>query len=154
MPTSPQCDWKQSVNTCVPRIIEGRLYCMGQPSADDLRALAAKGIRRVVNLRSHSELNWDEAACAAACGLEYVNIPVVTVADLDRAHASALRAALDDDAHALVHCGSGNRVGALLALVAAWDWGHAPESALELGRRAGLTALEPAVRARLDLPLD
>ena len=127
---------------------------MGQPSADDLRALAAKDIRRVVNLRSHSELNWDEAACAAACGLEYVNIPVVTVADLDRAHASALRAALDGDVHVLVHCGSANRVGALLALVAAWDWGHAPESALELGRSAGLTALEPAVRARLDLPLD
>ena len=142
------------MTTCAPRCIEGRLYCMGQPDHADLQALARKGVRRVINLRPHSELDWDEAACAATCGLEYVNIPVATPADLDRAHAMALHEALQGDAPVLVHCGSANRVGALLALVAAWEWGHPPEAALELGRSAGLAALEPAVRARLDLPLD
>ncbi|WP_297903306.1 sulfur transferase domain-containing protein [Metallibacterium sp.] len=136
------------------RFIEGRLYCMGQPDLEDLQALARKGVRRVINLRPHSELNWDEAACAATCGLDYINIPVATPADLDRTHATALREALQGDAHVLVHCATANRVGALLALVAAWDWGHSPESALELGWRAGLAALEPAVRMRLNLPLD
>jgi protein tyrosine phosphatase (PTP) superfamily phosphohydrolase (DUF442 family) len=108
----------------------------------------------VINLRPHSELNWDEAACSAACGLDYINIPVTTPADLDRAHATALCEALEGDAHVLVHCGTANRVGALLALVAAWDWGHSPESALSLGRSAGLATLEPAVRVRLGLPVD
>jgi len=81
-------------------------------------------------------------------------VMMATPADLDRAHAQALHQALADDAPVLVHCGSANRVGALLALVAAWHWSHPPEAALELGRSAGLAALEPAVRARLGLPLD
>ncbi len=142
------------MNDCTHRLIDGRLYCAGQPGPDDLRELAQQGVRRVINLRSHGELDWDEAACVAACGMEYVNIPVATPADLDRTRADALYRALQGDAPVLVHCASANRVGALLALVAAWHWGHAPEAALALGRKAGLAALEPAVRVRLGLPLD
>ena len=49
----------------------------------------------------------------------------------------------------LVHCGSGNRVGALFALRAAWLQGVAPAQAVALGRAAGMTALEPAIRGIL-----
>jgi len=49
----------------------------------------------------------------------------------------------------LVHCGSGNRVGALLALRASLD-GADDEKALALGREGGLSSLEGVVRERLD----
>jgi hypothetical protein len=49
----------------------------------------------------------------------------------------------------LLHCGSGNRVGALLALRESQD-GADDESALEYGRSAGLTKLEPVVIKRLE----
>jgi len=48
----------------------------------------------------------------------------------------------------LLHCGSGNRVGALLALLKS-SQGASDEAALEYGISAGLTGLEPVVRARL-----
>jgi hypothetical protein len=51
----------------------------------------------------------------------------------------------------MVHCASGNRVGALLALRANRLEGASPEDALELGLDAGLTRLEPAVREALGL---
>ena len=44
----------------------------------------------------------------------------------------------------LLHCASGNRVGALLALAAAED-GASDDAALELGRRAGLGSQVPTV---------
>jgi hypothetical protein len=49
----------------------------------------------------------------------------------------------------LVHCGSSNRVGALLALRAAWLKGATLEAALAAGRSAGLTGLESAVRSAI-----
>ncbi|MGB5353711.1 MAG: hypothetical protein WBN32_08890, partial [Woeseia sp.] len=49
----------------------------------------------------------------------------------------------------LLHCGSGNRVGALFALRAKAA-GLSNEQALEVGRRAGLTQLEEQVRQRMD----
>jgi protein tyrosine phosphatase (PTP) superfamily phosphohydrolase (DUF442 family) len=56
------------------------------------------------------------------------------------------------DAPVFVHCASGNRAGALLAIGAARFGGMAPDAAIEFGRRAGLSSLEPVVRERLGLP--
>ena len=51
----------------------------------------------------------------------------------------------------LLHCGSGNRVGALLALKAFWLDGGSAEEALEVGLAGGVTRLEPTVRELLGL---
>src|SRR5690606_38327465 len=50
---------------------------------------------------------------------------------------------------ALVHCASGNRVGALAALRAAWLQGADEEAAIAEGRRWGLRSLETEVRSSL-----
>jgi hypothetical protein len=50
-----------------------------------------------------------------------------------------------------VHCGSGNRVGALAALLAAEE-GADIDEALDVGRAAGLTRLEAVVREQLEAP--
>lgn len=122
----------------------------GQPSPEQLRAAKAHGLRRIVNLRPHSEpIGFDEAAVAAELGIDYVNIPVAGPGDLSADKARALDAALRDaGGPVLVHCASSNRVGALFAL-RAQQQGQSAEAALEVGRAAGLRAMEPVVRQLL-----
>lgn len=130
------------------------LFTGGQPDPAAWPALAARGVRTVINLRPPSELDGrDEAAEVAAAGLRYVELPVAGAADLTPAHADALWAALQQaEGAVLVHCASGNRAGALLALAMHRQGGMTPEQALAFGREAGLTSLEAPVRERLGLP--
>lgn len=135
----------------LPHLLTG-----GQPSSEQLESLAAAGYRTVIDLRPEGEKGApaDEAERVAALGMRYVRIPIAGTGDLSEETARALDEVLDGEAAypAVVHCASGNRVGALLALRAAGLDGVAPEAALELGLDAGLTGLEPAVRDLLGLP--
>ena len=49
----------------------------------------------------------------------------------------------------LLHCASGNRVGALMALRAAWLHGASDEEALAIGRAHGLASLRGQVEMLL-----
>ena len=124
----------------------------GQPSVEQFQEAAFAGYRTVVNLRALGEQgSWDEAAKAAELGVRYVAIPIAGADDLTAENARKLAEIVDDPEAlpAMVHCASGNRVGALFALKALHVDGKSAESALTFGRRAGLTALEDAVRERL-----
>ncbi|HEU4663815.1 MAG TPA: sulfur transferase domain-containing protein [Dokdonella sp.] len=125
----------------------------GQPAADQLRAFAGGG-GVVIDLRGPDEARgYDEAALASRLGLRYLNLPVGGAADLTPANVQALHAALAAaGGPVLLHCASGNRAGALLALEAARYEGLDAEAALALGRSAGMKSLEPAVRERLAAP--
>lgn len=127
------------------------LHTGGQPSAQDLAALKAGGVHTVIDLRApHEDRGYDEADAARRLGLEYIALPIAGGQDLTPANTEALRQLLDNHGDGvLLHCASGNRVGALLALVAAGD-GATPAQALELGRRAGLGTLEAVVAPRLE----
>ena len=123
----------------------------GQPTLRDLERLQAQGVRTVIDLRGTGEdRGFDEAAEARRLGLEYVALPIAGKDDVNPANASALQALLREHGDGvLLHCGSGNRVGALLALGAAA--GGAPRAqALALGRNAGMTSLETRVAEQLD----
>ncbi len=134
------------------RRVQGRLYCMGQPQRIDLQACKEAGISRVINLRPISEwVGWDQAVVAAELQLQYLCIPVASSKDLDREHARELMQAIEGNEPVLIYCATGNRVGALLALAAAWEMGYPPGQALELGLAAGLTSLESAVSILLNL---
>lgn len=126
--------------------------CSGQMSEDQFARLPAAGIERVVSLRRPDEkgTGWEEAR-AHELGIEFVRIPIGGPDDLTRENAERLGAALSPPRPTLVACGSSNRVGALLALKAFYD-GAPAEQALQLGKQAGLTKLEPVVRAKLGLP--
>ncbi len=126
----------------------------GQPTPEQLEAISRAGFRTVINLRLPSEPGVEgEAEKVAELGMRYVSIPVAGAEGLTednvRALAEALAAA---PGPTLLHCGSGNRVGALLALKAHWLDGASPEEALEEGRAGGLTRLEPAVRELVRAP--
>ena len=83
----------------------------------DLEALRTshEGAIRVVDLRTEGEGAPEEAAAAAALGIDYTNIPVSSAA-VDTAQVSALQAALaaaGADELVVVHCRTGNRAGLL-----------------------------------------
>ena len=120
----------------------------GQPTDEQLVALHDAGFATVINLRRPDERGTrGEAETVAGLGMTYVSLPVAGVEGLTEENATALAAALEKaERPVLLHCGSGNRVGALLALEAYWLEGASAEEALEIGRKAGLTRMEPAVR--------
>ncbi|CAN5592419.1 hypothetical protein BH23PSE2_BH23PSE2_03780 [soil metagenome] len=132
-----------------PTLISG-----GQPEYRAWQAAAAKGVTTVINLRPDSELGErDEAVEVAAAGLSYRQLPVAGVGDLTEANARTLwRMIADEPGSVLVHCGTGNRVGALLAIGAAREGGMAPEDAIAYGKSAGLAGAEARVREVLDAP--
>lgn len=55
-----------------------------------------------------------------------------------------------EDKPVFLHCASGNRVGALLAIAAHQIEGKPADESLTLGRSAGLGSLEAKVRSVLD----
>jgi len=130
--------------------VEG-IHSGGRISADDLPALRAAGIRHVINLAPAAETpDFDEAGAVREAGMGYDTLPIAGAGDLDRAAVVAFDRLLQAaDGPTLVHCGSGNRVGALAALRAAWLHGADEEAAVEEGRRWGLRGLEDEVRGRL-----
>jgi uncharacterized protein (TIGR01244 family) len=132
-----------------PNLISG-----GQPEAGAWPVAASQGVTTVINLRPDSELgDLDEAAEVVAAGLVYRQLPVAGAGDLTEANARTLwQLIADAPGTVLVHCGSGNRVGALLAIGAAREGGMAPEDAIAYGRSAGLAGAEARVREVLGAP--
>lgn len=127
------------------------LYTGGQPTAEALRTLSQQGVRTVIDLRAASEdRGFDETAETEKLGMRYIHLPIANADDLTPANTAALGKALQESGdRVLLHCASGNRVGALLALMAARQEQATPEQALDLGRRAGLKSLEPQVVQKL-----
>ena len=135
------------------RIVAPGLVSAGQPECRHWRTLAAMGVRSVVNLRPATEqAGRDEAAEVAAAGMHYAWLPIADGGDLGRAAAAALDRELRRMPEPiLVHCASGNRVGALIALREAWHSQAPVEQAIQRGQAAGLAGLEPRVRQLLSV---
>ena len=130
------------------------LHTGGQPTPEQLDALAAQDVRTVIDLRPDSEDHgYDEARAAEQRKLRYVQLPITGPQDLTPANAAALKRLLDDsNGGVLLHCASGNRAGALLALMAAQEEHLPPAQALELGKEAGMKSLTPIIAEKLGLP--
>jgi uncharacterized protein (TIGR01244 family) len=124
----------------------------GDPSNADLKLLSSRGYKTVIDLRTASEMGVeDDHRVAKEQGMKVVHIPVAGADGLTREAVDELHGALSDNPQKVVlHCASGNRVGAILALRAAWIEGKDPEAALALGKRAGMTRLEDAVKELLE----
>ncbi|MGB5325621.1 MAG: hypothetical protein WBN40_09395 [Pseudomonadales bacterium] len=128
------------------------IYSAGQPTPEQLEQLARAGIKHIVSLRPAAELDWDEASYVRSLGMSYHSIPVRGAQDLSGVNASKLTGLLEqfEDEPALLHCGSGNRVGALSA-IAARQRGLSSQEAVAEGRRWGMTQLEEAVREKFEI---
>lgn len=125
----------------------------GQPQPHELVAAHRAGARHVVNARGLGEFDqWDEKALVNELGLNYHHVPIGSPEDLDREAIESFDRILAEigDEPALMHCASGNRIGALFALRAGWLQGKDDDTAIEIGRKHGLTALEDHVRRALE----
>ncbi len=124
----------------------------GQPEPHHLVEARETGVRHVLNARGPDEFeDWDQRALIESLGLEYHRIPIAGEADLDREAVEAFDQALEriGSEGALMHCASGNRIGALFALREAWIQGEDTETAIDVGQAHGLTGLEATVRSLL-----
>lgn len=139
-----------SINEAADVLPASGYVSTGQPDAETLRAIADAGYVGVIDLRTAGEpRGFDEAATAEALGLRYVSLPIGDTDDLTFENAAALdRALADMPGPVLLHCASGNRVGALFALRAKAA-GASDEEALAIGKAAGLTRYEGAVKKKL-----
>ena len=127
------------------------IHTAGHVGPEDVPAIAAAGIRHVIDLRPDGETpGFDEAGAMRAAGIRYDNLPIAGADDLSRERVAAFdRLLAEADGPLLVHCASSNRVGAMAALRAAWIEGKPVEEAISEGRAWGLRSLEGAVRERL-----
>ena len=126
----------------------------GQPTSVQLEQAAAAGYTRILDLRMPSEdRGYDEAARAEELGIEYVNIPVS--GDTLR-QAETIEKFLDSferaDRPVMVHCASGNRVGALYYAFLVQRRGMERSKAKNIAKENGLRseALAEAIEAYLD----
>lgn len=146
----PRIDPEPSRLTLVNKIEldGGRLVLGGAPTPEELAAFDAAGFVTVIDLRTPGEPGREaEQAQAAELGMTWKALPVAAPAGVTRENARAMRALLaESTGPVLLHCASGNRVGALFAIAAADLDGASVEDAIAVGKARGLTRLEAVVR--------
>lgn len=138
-------DLEQVVVTGVVQPVGG-ITSAGQPDAAAFKVFAENDYAAVIDLRTEGESRGlDEKSVVEGLGMDYVSLPIGRDG-ISFESAEALDKLIDSyDEPVLVHCGSANRVGALLALRASQQ-GADIDAAIEIGKNGGLTRLEPQVR--------
>lgn len=119
----------------------------GLIGAGGAEALASHGFKTIIDLRTATEGTADEKALIDLNGMSYINVPM-TVAGISEEQLAAFTKAMETaQAPILIHCGSGNRAGAMWASYQIRK-GVDPEVALAAGRKAGMRPpMEEKVRA-------
>ena len=120
----------------------------GSIDLKEVPSLKAKGFRTIIDLRTPEEGTEEERTAVEAAGMTYVNLPIAKGAPTDEQIARLAELLEDQDAAPiLLHCGSGNRVGAAWAIYRARK-GIPLEIAIEEGRTTGMRpSREAQVRA-------
>jgi len=135
-------------NACWPKddVLVG-----GQPSRDDFTDAKNAGFKTIINIRGLGEDGTDwEPDFLNRLGLIYHHIPVSGPMDITEEKAQLLMDRMETCAYPLmIHCASGNRVGALFAINAFKRDGLTRSQAIQIGSDAGLTKLRPFVEALL-----
>ncbi len=126
----------------------------GQPTEDQLKAMAADGLSFVLDLRAEGEnRGFDEPAALQSLDVPYLNVPVDAERLAQPETFERFIEAMDKvDGPVLVHCASGNRVGALYYAYLVAGKGVDREEARTRAKENGLrsAALEKAVDGYLD----
>lgn len=145
---------RSTVMTTLPRhvALSEKLHVSGQPTPEAVARLPEAGISVLIDLRPDTETpGVDKKGNAVAAGLTYHALPVAGPADLTRENVAAFDSLLKQSADkgVLMHCASGNRVGAMMALRARWIEGKTAEESLAIGKAAGMTSMADAVAEKL-----
>lgn len=127
------------------------IVAAGRLHPSDIRLLREAGIQHVIDLTPDAETpDFDEAQAVQQAGIGYSNLPLRGASDLTMTNVKLFHELIETSPRPLlVHCASGNRVGAMAALRAAWMQGQSVDAAIATGRAWGLKGLEDEVRQRL-----
>jgi uncharacterized protein (TIGR01244 family) len=122
----------------------------GQPDQAALAVFSENGYVAIIDMRGETEdRGMDEKAVVESLGMDYVLLSIASEDDISFENAKKLDDLLAAyDGPVLIHCRSGNRVGALLALRQSMN-GASDAEAIAYGKQGGLTGLEPVVQKRL-----
>jgi protein tyrosine phosphatase (PTP) superfamily phosphohydrolase (DUF442 family) len=121
----------------------------GQPDSAGVTRIAAAGYRALLDLRTNAEARgFRESEAAKRAGLRYVKLAVGRD-QLPDGTLRRFRAFMNDPANhpVVVHCASGNRVGALLLPWLVLDRGMPLDQAVRLAEESGLRGARLKARA-------
>ena len=143
-------------------VVRDRIILAGQPTVADLAAWRAQGVTTVFNLRTPTEMDdravvpYDEAAQAAALGLDYSHQPIGGKAHPYRPEVlDAFAAAMaSSEGPVLLHCGTGVRAGLLYAAYAVKHLGQTPDQAMRDLEPLGLWPLPLEQLTGIELSLE
>jgi uncharacterized protein (TIGR01244 family) len=127
------------------------IFVGSQPAAQDLRHAHDDGIKTILNFRPQSESpGFDEAALVAELGMQYEQLGFASPEQMTDELIAKARVILRDESKRplLVHCHSGNRVGALWLAFRHLDGGLSWDAAVSEAKEVGLksAALEQRIR--------
>ena len=135
-----------------PTRINAKISAGGQPSEEDIAALKASGVRKIINLRRDGEQNQPldpkaEGDVAARIGLEYVHIPV-DPKNLDPSSAEAVAKAIDaSDGPVYVHCAAGGRAVTHALLAEAKSQGSSADVVMKKAGEIGAPVTDDGFKA-------
>lgn len=145
------CFAEESMDAINVKYPSSNLITAGQPSKEDFKRLKEMGVSKIISLRPETETEpFDEKQEAEMLGIAFERISVSGAPDLTLDKASQLENALQGEEKVFIHCASGNRVGALLAIKAKEIEGKSAQEALEFGEKAGLSSLRSAVKTLVE----
>lgn len=130
-----------------------RHFTGGQPDRDDFDAFAELGVETVINMRSLAEMSdIPQAAWVTEAEQAYYHIPIAGTDDINRENVALFHQVMERESQntLYMHCASSNRVGAMMALRAAWHQGASAEEALAIGEQYGMTSLRAHVESQLN----
>lgn len=129
-------------------------FLKGQPATDELGSFKSRGSTCLVSFRPPSETpDLDEAAATSSAGMTFTSLPYAKPEELTDELLAQARATLREAARTrqslVLHCRTGNRVGAAWIAYRTLDDGKPLEQAVNEARLLGLRseALETRVRA-------
>ncbi len=128
-------------------------YVSGQPGANDFTQLNSHGIRNIVSLRPPEETpHLNEAAIATELHMAYYNVPIDKPEQITYEKVATWHQLLQSlkDQPSLLHCASGNRVGAMMAAHAYWFKDKNIEEAIAIGETYGLTRWRDPIEQQLN----
>lgn len=100
-------------------------------------ALAATGIKTIIDLRTKNEGTAEEKVLVERAGMIYINIPT-TVAGISKEQVAEFAKVMGSaQKPLLIHCGSGNRASAMWASYQISE-GAEPEAIIDAARKTGL----------------
>ena len=117
----------------------GNTVFAGQFQQDDIATLKEAGITQVISLRKDAELDWNEAEAVTAAGLKHASIAFQAPGELTDEMFQQLRDLLgEEEGKTMLHCGGGNRVGAVWIAHRVLDDGVELEAAIAEAKTIGL----------------